>query len=160
RPAITTAEEPGGVKNKPGATTAEVSARPKNGPTQSSFSFKVTGTVRTQDGRVQKRQRLLAFDLDLRAVGAYRDVRILSEVEKNRGFEFLGEAISDVRGNYEIQFYDWQYRRAERKKADIMIFAVQSSDDGERIVGCSQMVNAEEYSDKGLARGVDVIITE
>ncbi len=128
----------------------------KRGLTAASRSFTVTGTVRLRTGEVKKRQRLLAFDLDLRGVAVYRTLKNLAEIQKNGGFEFLGEAVSDNLGNYRITFYDWQYAQAERKKADVVVYALE----GEEIIGRSRMVNSEDYSEKGLVRDLDVIITQ
>ncbi len=87
----------------------------KAGLTTASRSFTVTGSVNLENGIVKKRQRLLAFDLDLRGVSVFRTIQTLAEMQKYMGFEFLGETISDNLGNYEITFYDWQYGKAERK---------------------------------------------
>lgn len=116
--------------------------------------FTVQGTVRNANGSIKKRQQLFAFDLDLRGVGAYRDATNIAEIKKNGGFEYLGETDSDVKGNYEITFHEWQYARAEREKADVVVFAVE----GEDIVGISRMVNSEDYSAKGLVQNLDVVI--
>lgn len=121
-----------------------------------SRSFTVAGAAKTPIGDAKKRQRLLAFDLDLRGVSIYRTAQNLSEIQQNGGFEFLGEACSDTRGNYSITFYDWQYGQAERKKADVVVYAVNEDE----IIGHSRMVNSEDYSDKGLVRDLDVIITQ
>ena len=128
----------------------------KRGLTAASSSFTVTGAVRLQNGSVKKRQKLIAFDLDLRGVSVYHTVQGLVEIEKNGGFEFLGEAVSDNLGNYRITFYDWQYGQAERKKADVVVYALEE----EKIIGFSRMVNSEDYSGKGLVRDLDVIITQ
>jgi hypothetical protein len=127
----------------------------ERGLTAASRSFNVTGIVKLSTGEVKKRQRLIAYDLDLQGVAVYRTVTKISELKKNGGFEFLGEAVSDNSGKYRITFYDWQYGRAERKKADVVVYAVK----GEAIIGRSEMVNSEKYSDKGLVRNLDVIIT-
>ncbi|OEU69578.1 MAG: hypothetical protein BA863_17090, partial [Desulfovibrio sp. S3730MH75] len=103
-----------------------------------------------------KRQRLFAFDLDLRGVAVYRTIKDIAEIKENGGFEFLGQAVSDNQGNYRITFYDWQYWQAERKKADVVVYAL----DGEEVIGRSRMVNSEDYSDKGLVRELDVIISK
>ena len=126
----------------------------KKGLTAASRSFTVTGSVRIQNGAVKKRQKLLAFDLDLRGVSVYRAIQSLEEIQENGGFEFLGEAVSDDLGNYRITFYDWQYGQAERKKADVVVYALEE----EEIIGRSRMVNSEDYSDKGLVRDLDVFI--
>jgi hypothetical protein len=81
--------------------------------------------------------------------------RASQKSKKNGGFEFLGEAVSDNQGNYRITFYDWQYGQAERKKVDVVVYAVEK----EKIIGHSRMVNSEDYFDKGLVRDLDVIIT-
>lgn len=128
----------------------------KRGLTAASRSFTVTGTVRLRDGKVKKRQQLLAFDLDLSGVAVYRDIENLSNIQKNSGFEFLGQTTSDNRGNYRVTFYDWQYGQAERKKADVVAYALE----GEEIIGRSRLVNSEDYSDKGLVRDLDVIVTQ
>lgn len=118
-------------------------------------SFIVSGTVRLSNGEPQKRQRLIAFDLDLRAVAVYRQIRNIREFEKNGGFEFLGEAVSGNKGEYEITFYEWQYTAAERKKADVVVYAIE----GEEVIGRSRIVNSADYSDKGLVTKLDVNIT-
>ncbi|UCD58265.1 MAG: hypothetical protein JSV16_03895, partial [Candidatus Hydrogenedentota bacterium] len=123
--------------------------------TAASRSFTVTGAVRLRTGEVKKRQKLLAFDLDLRGVAVYRTIKNIAEIKENGGFEFLGQAVSDNQGNYRITFYDWQYGQAERKKADVVVYAIE----GREIIGRSRMVNSEDYSEKGLVRDLDVIIT-
>jgi hypothetical protein len=128
----------------------------KRGLTAASRSFTVRGTVRLYNGPLKKRQELIAFDLDLRGVAVYRNIKDIAEIRKNGGFEFLGEAVSDNLGNYVITFYDWQYGQAERKKADVVVYALEE----EKIIGRSRMVNSEDYSDKGLVSDLDVIITQ
>lgn len=138
------------------AAVAIAEALKKRGLTAASRSFTVTGTVTLRTGEVKKRQKLLAFDLDLRGVSVYRMIETLAEIKKNGGFEFRGEAVSDNLGNYRITFYDWQYGQAERKKADVVVYALE----GEEIIGRSRMANSEDYSEKGLVRDLDVIITQ
>ena len=137
-------------------TIAFVELMAKRGLLDASRSFIVSGAVRFQNGAVKKRQKLLAFDLDLRGVSVYRTINNLVEIRKNGGFEFLGESQTDIQGNYQITFYDWQYGQAERKKADVVVYAIEE----EKIIGCSRMVNSEDYSDKGLVRDLDIIITQ
>lgn len=135
---------------------AIATALKERGLTAASRSFTVTGSVRLASGEVKKRQQLIAFDLDLRGVSVYRTIQSLAEIEKNGGFEFLSEAVSDNLGNYRITFYDWQYGQAERKKADVVVYALRE----EEIIGYSRMVNSEDYSEKGLVRDLDVMITQ
>jgi hypothetical protein len=138
------------------ATALAITAALKErGLIATSRSFTVTGAAKLRTGEPEKRRRLIAFDLDLRGVSLYRTIKNIAEIRKNGGFEILGEAVSDNLGNYRITFYDWQYRQAERKKADVVVFALE----GENIIGRSRMVNSEDYSDKGLVRDLDVIIT-
>ena len=124
--------------------------------TVASRSFTVSGSVRLRAGEVKKRQGLLAFDLDLRGVSVYRTIQSLAEIQENGGFEFLAETVSDNLGNYSITFYDWQYGQAERKKADVVVYALEQ----EKIIGRSRMVNSEDYPDTGLVRDLDVVITQ
>ena len=132
----------------------------KRGLTAVSRSFTVAGTARMQNGSVKKQQHLLAFDLDLRGVATYRNLKTISKLERNGGFEFLGQSTTDSLGNYEITFYDWQYRRAERKKADVVVYAVQEGKDGMLIVGRSRLINSEDYSEKNFVRGLDIVIAK
>lgn len=130
----------------------------ERGLVESTRSFTVAGQVRRTDGTLGRQQRLLAFDLDLRAVGMYRTIKTLAELDKKGGFEFLGEAVSDGDGRYSVTFYDWQYRRAERKKADVVVFAVAEAKGGLQITGQSRLVTAREYAESGRAEAVDVIL--
>ncbi|HKO95843.1 MAG TPA: neuraminidase-like domain-containing protein [Pyrinomonadaceae bacterium] len=119
-----------------------------------SKSFTVSGTVRFSNGQLQKRQKLYAFDLDLKGVAVYRTIENVAEIQRSGGFEFLGETVSDNKGAYEITFYDWQYSEAERKKADVVVYAI----DGEEIIGRSRIVNSDDYSDKGQVTNLVVSI--
>ena len=138
------------------ATTAAIGAElSRRGLTSGDHAFIVAGTVRSADGQLRPRQQLLAFDLDLAGVGVYRTVETLTEIRDHPGFEILAEAASDRLGTYSVTFYDWQYRRAERKKADVVVYAV----DDDRIVGRTRMLAAEDYSDAGLARDLDIVVS-
>lgn len=127
----------------------------ERGLLEASRAFTVTGTVRLRNREVKKRQQLMAFDLDLRGVAVYRTVKKVADLKKNGGFEYLGQTVSGSKGEYQLTFYDWQYRLAERKKADVVVYAVE----GEDVIGRSRLVNAGDYSDEGLLRGLDVYIT-
>src|SRR5262245_23542131 len=138
-----------------GAALAIEKALKERGLTAASRSFTVAGAVKLPSGSVKKWQRLLAFDLGLRGVAVYRVVENIAEISENGGFEFLGQAVSNNQGNYRITFYDWQYGNAQRKKADVVVYAIE----GEEIIGRSRLINSEDYSEKGAARDLDVIIT-
>lgn len=118
-------------------------------------SFAVSGTVRLRDGGVQRRQRVVAFNLDLRGVADYRRITDLGKIRAHSGFEFLGNAVSDVQGRYEISFFHRQQGEDERTKADVVVYAVA----GEEVIGRSRMANSEDYSDKGQVSNLDIVIT-
>ena len=135
--------------------TAISTALKEKGLVEGSQSFTVKGKVVSGNGRTVKRQRLLAFDLDLRGVRVFREIDNLDALKTNDGFEYLGEDRSDSKGRYTITFYEWQYRSAERKKADVVVFAVED----EKILGRSKMVQCSDYSDTGLVDELEVKIT-
>lgn len=124
-------------------------------------SFTASGTVTLANGKVKKQQQLIAYDLDLKGVGLYRDLKTLAELLKHNtkgGFEYLGKAITDSKGHYSFTFFEFQYARAEGgkgEKADIVVFAI---DDKKNIVGRSQLVNLDSYDLKGFVRGVDIVL--
>jgi hypothetical protein len=139
------------------ATAAAIATTLKDrGLIAASHSFTVSGRVMRSDGSVRKRQQVLAFDLDLRAVAVYRTFKNVDEIRKQEGMEYLGEVLTDNRGNYRITFFDWQYATSERAKADVVVFAVEA----DKILGCSRIAYSEDYSDKGLVKNLDVIITD
>jgi hypothetical protein len=125
-----------------------------------SRAFTVNGTVRRRDGSPRRRQQLLAFDLDLRGVTSYRSVRSVEEIARSGGYDFLGYGASDSQGRYSVTFYDWQYRRAERKKADVVVFAIETSKGETRILGGSRLVRSEDYSDTGTVEKLDIFVGE
>jgi hypothetical protein len=140
---------------------AMADALSRRGLTTAERSFVVTGTVRFASGSLKKRQDLLAFDVDLRGVAALRTAKTTGDLDQSGGFEFLGRTKSDNRGRYRIDFFDWQYRRAERNKADVVVFAVEKENDsGARIIGRSRLVSADDYSEKGLVSGLTVVVQE
>jgi Tc toxin complex TcA C-terminal TcB-binding domain/ABC toxin N-terminal region/Neuraminidase-like domain/Salmonella virulence plasmid 28.1kDa A protein/PA14 domain len=126
------------------------------GLTETKDTFTISGTVYNSLGQIQKRKQLLAFDVDLKGAATYITETDLTAVMQNPGFEFLGEATSNNQGYYTVTFYAWQFENAERKKADVVVFAVEEN----KIIGRSRMVNSEDYSEKGLVRDLDVLITE
>ncbi|MDP2521270.1 neuraminidase-like domain-containing protein [Neptunomonas phycophila] len=125
----------------------------KAGMLASEKTFEVSGAVLDGEDMPIRKQSLLAFDLDLSAVGIYQTVSTLTALVANGGFEFLGEAQTDTKGWYGIQFYTWLYQRAERNKADIVVYAI----DGNKIVGRSTLVRAQYY-EKSVVRDLDITI--
>lgn len=118
-------------------------------------AFSVRGTVYRRSGMIVKRQRLIALDVDLRGAAVYRTVKTLAELEQNGGFDFIAETISDAKGAYIVEFYDWQFANAERKKADVVVYAL---DEKGNITGRSRMVNSEDYADTQEVTGLDILL--
>jgi hypothetical protein len=119
--------------------------------------FSVSGSVINERGEKIKNQNLLALDIDLRGAAVYKTVRSKEEIEKNGGFEWLGEARSEVNGNYRIEFYDHLFQHAERNKADVVVFAV---DNKGNITGRSRMVITEDYFDQSEVRDLPVLVKQ
>jgi len=113
-----------------GATASAIAdVLDKRGLTAADRSFTITGVVRLQDRLPRRQQKLLAFEVDIRGVGAYRAVKKVSDLDTRGGFAFLGSSASDNLGEYRLTFYDWQYRRPERKQANIVVYAVDDRGD-------------------------------
>ena len=137
------------------ATIAAIDeALAKRGLTAASRTFTVTGTVQRPDGTPRK-ARVVAFDVDLRGVAAYRQMKTLAETEAHPGFERLADGVSNSRGVYSFTFYDWQYAKAERGTADVVVYTL--APDGARIAGRSRLVMAADYSSTGLV--LDLVVT-
>ncbi len=130
----------------------------QSGLTEPARSFTVSGEVRDAGVRAKRRHRLLAFDIDLRAVAVYRDVKTVAELEESGGIEFLAQTESDANNRYSVTFFDWQFARAERNKADVVVYAVDER--GGRIVGRSRLVSASDYEGTGVVRQLHVIIDQ
>lgn len=130
----------------------------ERGLVETTRSFTVAGQARQADGTPARQQKLLAFDLDLRGIGVYRSIKTIAELEITGGCDYLGDVASDGDGRYSITFYEWQYRRAERKKADVVVFAVAEADGEQQIFGQSRVVTAREYAESGRVEALDVIL--
>ena len=118
-------------------------------------TFTVSGKTLRHTGEAAPRQQLYAFDVDLRGAAIYRTVQKLTELKEHGGFEPLAELSSDRKGRYKLTFTSELYKEAERKYADVIVFAVE----GDEITGRSRLVKSSEYSDKGEMRNLDIIIT-
>lgn len=134
---------------------AMVKAMTEKGLLSANHVFDVSGKVELSNGSLKKAQRLIAFDLDLHGVSLYRKLESLKQVVANGGFEYLGEVTSDNKGQYKIRFYDWQYSRAERKLADVVVYAVTDKND---VIGRSRLVNTSE-NDNGFVSDLDILLT-
>ncbi|MCP4401896.1 MAG: hypothetical protein GY801_31925, partial [bacterium] len=117
-------------------------------------TFTVSGKTLRSTGETASRQKLYAFDVDLRGAAIYRTVEKLTELKEHGGFEPLAELSSDRKGRYKFTFTSDLYQEAERKYADVIVFAVE----GDEISGRSRLVKSIEYSDSGEIRNLDVII--
>lgn len=121
-------------------------------------SFSVTGKTLTHTGETVPGQKLYAFDVDLRGAAVYRTVQTLDELKKNGGFQFLDKMNSDRKGAYKFTFSYPQYKTAERKYADAIVFALEDNENKGEIIGRSRLVKSTDYSDCGEVRNLDVII--
>lgn len=106
-------------------------------------SFVLNGTVSQANGEPARRQQLIALDIDLRGAAIYRTVTSLQDIQRQGGFEYLSQGLTDAQGDYEFSFYSFQYAVAERKKADVVVFAI---DERGQVLGRSRLVNSEDYS--------------
>ncbi|NLA50091.1 MAG: hypothetical protein GX876_11600, partial [Bacteroidales bacterium] len=127
----------------------------KEGHTDKLKTFVLSGTVFNLNGERVKHQKLMAVDVDLKGAAVYKTVRTEEELLKE-GFEFLLSGKSDANGNYYIEFFEMQYKNPVRKKADVVVYAI---DNENQIIGRSRMVNSEDYSALGEVEDLDVLIT-
>ena len=123
--------------------------------TETTVAFTVRGKVSNAKEEAIKKQALVAFDVDVKGASIYRTVSSLKDLKTNRGFELLHEAKTDNKGNYSFQFFAEQFAKAERKKADIMVYAVS---DAGKIIGRSKLVNTEDYTNEREVNNVDIIL--
>lgn len=128
----------------------------KEGNTDKLKTYVVSGTVFNLKGEKVKHQKLMAVDVDLKGASKYKTVKSEKELLEG-GFEFLLTRKSDINGNYHIEFFEMQFQKAERKKADVVVYAL--SKDGE-IIGRSKMVNSEDYTSQGEVSNLNVLITK
>ncbi|HEX4877784.1 MAG TPA: Tc toxin subunit A, partial [Chitinophagaceae bacterium] len=119
-------------------------------------TFTVSGKVVAANNDSVNRVSLLAFDIDLRGAAIYNKVKTVEEIYTNGGFELLGETHAAKDGYYSFTFYCEQFKNAERKKADVVVYAVREKE----ILGRSRLVNAADYSDTGEVRNLDVVISK
>ncbi|MEO0572880.1 MAG: Tc toxin subunit A, partial [Bacteroidota bacterium] len=112
----------------------------------------VSGKVTHSEGTSVPKIRLLAFDMDLKGIGVYKKLKFYKQLLALReGLEYLGEAVSDAQGFYEVVYYDWMFAKSERKRADIVVFAIQS----DAIIGRSRLVQNASRSAQDVAIVLD-----
>ena len=125
------------------------------GLNDSAGSFIVAGTVRDRLGVPVVRQRVVAFDLDLRGIRARRKAQSLADLKIERGFEPLGETVTNRSGRYSVTFFEWQYPRADRGTADVVVFAVGVD---EQIVGASRLMHTADFDAGRFVDDVNVLL--
>lgn len=123
-------------------------------PTENSYT--VYGAVLTAKGEPVSSQNLYVVDIDLKGAALYHSAKTKTDLTVD-GFQHLGVITSDADGLYSIKFDITLYSNAERGKADVVVFALDGSDN---IVGRSHMVNAREYNDRNEVRNVHVVLSE
>lgn len=119
--------------------------------------FTVSGYVVNSKNEKISSQLLLAYDVDLKGARLYRSAKTLSQFGSNGGVQFLGAAISDDLGYYEINFtrdFFQQNEFSPTDLADVIVFAFQSHltavqqfpDDNNPIVGRSALSVKNNYT--------------
>ena len=116
--------------------------------------FTASGKVVDRSGKLAGTTSLLAYDVDLKGAAVYRKIKTTDEIKRNGGFEPLSEIVTDTVGNFSFTFHRDQFKNAERKKADIVVYAVNKNE----VIGRSRLVNTEDYSAQGEVRGLNVLI--
>lgn len=117
--------------------------------------YTISGTVVGLNGDVLKGRSLVVVDVDLKGAAIYRTVTTRAQLS-GEGFEQLGETLSDERGYYSVKFTSEDYAKGERGKADAVVYAVE----GDRIIGRSKLVTADDYSDAGEVNDLLVLISK
>ena len=108
-----------------------------SGYLEKSLRNTISGKVVKETGNPSQKVTLLAFDLDLKGIGLYKDLNTFKQLLATKeGFEYLGMTRSDENGDFGIAYYDWMFSKSERKQADIVVFAIQNN----RITGKSEFV--------------------
>ena len=112
----------------------------------------VSGKVTHSEGTYVPKIRLLAFDMDLKGIGVYKKLKFYKQLLALReGPEYVGEAVSDAQGFYEVVYYEWMFTKSERKRADIVVFAIK----GDAIIGRSRLVQNAPRSAQDVAVTLD-----
>ena len=112
------------------ATSAALSKALKSlGYLESDLRNSFSGKVVRESGDSIQKVTVWAFDLDLKGVGLYKNLKFAKELlAAKEGFEFLGAATSSKTGYFEVVYYDWMYAKSERRCADVVAFAIKGDD--------------------------------
>jgi hypothetical protein len=116
--------------------------------------YRISGNVVDMNGNFLKERKVIAVDVDLKGAASYHSAVKLADISGD-GFEFLGEGVSDGNGFYSIAFDYSKFAKAERGKADAVVYAI----DDDKIVGRSQLVLANQYSDKNEVQNLFVLVS-
>lgn len=114
------------------AINERVDALQPEGGEEEGASFLVRGRVTHPDGQPLANVKVLAFDRDLRRE------------------QWLGEAATDNAGRYEIRYLAEQFRRAEKRSADLVVRAFSPT--GNELAASATIFNA------GKEETVDLVV--
>jgi hypothetical protein len=81
--------------------------------------YQVSGQVLNIYGEPLDKQEVMATEVNLRGVAIYKTAKTVEELKASNGFVFLGNAKTDVNGNYKLAF--------EKALADVVAFAVDAN---------------------------------
>jgi hypothetical protein len=119
-------------------------------------SYTVSGFVFNKEGEPLEKQKVSAFDIDLKGARIYSSVKTFQEITANGGFEKLGETETNADGYYEIKFDAASFAQAEKGLADVIAFAIT----GEIINGRSVLSTDKDYNKNLGIERLNIIVEE
>jgi len=123
--------------------------------TTDSKNYTVSGQVFNQLGEPVMNQQVLAVDVDLRGAAIFRTAKTIRELESNRGFEFLGKAVTNSYGYYEVNFSTRDFRKNEIALADVIVFALDLKNN---IIARSKLATENDYKGNSILHW-DILLT-
>src|SRR5580658_1044837 len=114
------------------------SSTPPNGA-----EYTISGQVLNVYGEPLDEQKVLTTEVNLRGVAIYKTATTVKELKASDGFVFLGNAKTDVNGDYKVKFTDATRKRHEKVLADVVAFAVDANN---KILGCSALALAKDFT--------------
>lgn len=124
------------------------SSTPRNGA-----EYTISGQVLNIYGEPLDEQKVLATEVNLRGVAIYKTAKTVKELKASHGFVFLGNAKSDVNGDYEVEFTAADLPRHEKVLADVVAFAVDANNN---VLGCSALALAKDFKSAKKVGGVTI----
>ncbi|MEM9444384.1 MAG: neuraminidase-like domain-containing protein [Verrucomicrobiota bacterium] len=126
--------------------------------------YSVSGYLYNSRGRPIPGVTVNAYDVDLKGVRVYKSLKTQIELDESDGFERLGQTQTDQTGFYSISFTDTSYREAERRLADVIVYAIegQRTDSGAQqgiILGHSEIARPENYTADGKIENHHMILS-